>query len=230
MIVAVNKMDRTSPAPWSEARFKAVESAVKEMLVNLSFKPEQLVFVPVSGLVGENLTIRSGVAHWYSESTLLEAMDAVIPRGGGEVSVGMATSLRAVVTGVVSDVSGEGFEVSVNILRGRIRINRRVGIPVGLSIIICTVKKIIHHQSGVSTDIASVGEHVTLTLFETSSGGRSADELGIREGICIYKGPPTLQRVMKFHATIKTSTQLDVPILPGTCCEMYIHSFEVRIL
>jgi elongation factor 1 alpha-like protein len=233
VIVAVNKMDRTNPSPWSEARFQVVEEVVKEMLVGLSFKPERISFVPVSGLTGDNLTIKHGMpaVSWYSGGTLLDAMESVTPRNpsSSSSSSGDVISLRAVVTGVVSDSSGKGFEVSVTVLRGRLRVNRRVGVPLGHSVVICTVKKMIRHQSGESADISSVGEHVTLTLVETSSTGRSADELGIREGTCLYKGPPALQRVTRFHATIKTSTQLEVPILPGTRCEMYIHSFEVSV-
>lgn len=215
-------MDRTNPDPWIEARFRVVESAVQEMMIGLSFKSQNLVFVPTSGLAGENLTSKSEAAAWYAGPTLLEAMDSVDSRN----AVGATASLRAVVTAVASDVSGKGFEVSVSVLRGRLRINRRVGIPLGSSIAICTVKKIVRHHSGDSADLAA-WEHVTVTLVENASAGRSASELGVREGVCLYKGPPVLRRVKKFRATIQTGTQLDAPIIPGTRCAMYIHSFEV---
>ncbi|KAA0173046.1 hypothetical protein FNF27_05537 [Cafeteria roenbergensis] len=53
VVVAVNKMDAVG---WSEARFEAVREAMTQLLCgDLAFSKSHVVFVPVSGMAGDNL-------------------------------------------------------------------------------------------------------------------------------------------------------------------------------
>lgn len=69
LIVAVNKMDITQPSPFSESRFRYIESCLRSFLQDeLTFQPDRLTFVPVSGFLAENLISCSGdcpLIHWY---------------------------------------------------------------------------------------------------------------------------------------------------------------------
>ena len=56
LLVVVNKMDSTIPLPWSEARFQFIETAMRGLLQeDIGFSPTHIKFLPVSGLLAENL-------------------------------------------------------------------------------------------------------------------------------------------------------------------------------
>ena len=51
IIVVVIKMDMTNP-PWSEERFITIEAIMRELLLSLHCKAQDVQVVPVSGLMG----------------------------------------------------------------------------------------------------------------------------------------------------------------------------------
>ena len=68
LVVAVNKMDMNE---WSRARFEEICKKLNAFLVKqVGFKETDIIYVPCSGLAGENLTKRSesaGLTSWYNE-------------------------------------------------------------------------------------------------------------------------------------------------------------------
>ncbi|CAH2355650.1 elongation factor 1 alpha-like protein [[Candida] railenensis] len=86
IIVAVNKMDKEK---WSQDRFKEIQHQMSEFLTNpeddVAFKPEQIEFIPLSGLTGNNLVKRDQSIKefsWYTGPTLIEYLDSLdIPKG-----------------------------------------------------------------------------------------------------------------------------------------------------
>ena len=79
LIVAVNKMDMVE---WSRTRFDQIVGTLGPFLKAAGFRDQQVTFVPVSGLTGDNLTVpvaTSGVAGatWYHGPTLLDSIDSV---------------------------------------------------------------------------------------------------------------------------------------------------------
>jgi elongation factor 1 alpha-like protein len=83
IVVAVNKLDSTTPA-WDEEKFKSVSKEVSALLVQTGFTPENIAFVPCSGLSGENVvnapkpTSENG---WISNNlqTLLRQLELSAP-------------------------------------------------------------------------------------------------------------------------------------------------------
>lgn len=80
IVVAVNKMDVTSP-PWSRERFEEVKGQMENFLVGAGFKSGNVSVVPVAGLTGENVTrkVEDEGAKWYGGKTLVEELDASEP-------------------------------------------------------------------------------------------------------------------------------------------------------
>ncbi|MBW2977613.1 translation elongation factor EF-1 subunit alpha [Candidatus Woesearchaeota archaeon] len=74
LIVAVNKMDAVK---YDEAKFNAVKEDVSKLLKTVGYKPEEIKFVPVASLVGDNVAKKSENMPWYKDATLLEAMDTL---------------------------------------------------------------------------------------------------------------------------------------------------------
>merc|ERR1711872_827480 len=90
LIVAVNKMDSTEPA-YSGARFEEIQKEVSGFIKKVGYNPVAVPFVPISGWHGDNMLTTSSNMSWYkgwnverkegkaSGTTLLEALDAIIP-------------------------------------------------------------------------------------------------------------------------------------------------------
>ena len=82
MIVLVNKMDKdsySSYGKYNEQRFENIKSEVGAYLQKVGFNIEKIPFVPLSGLVGDNLVEKSENLPWYKGPTLLEALDNIHP-------------------------------------------------------------------------------------------------------------------------------------------------------
>lgn len=78
IVVAINKMDRIN---WSEDRFQDIQQQMSAFLTTAGFKGENILFVPCSGLQGDNILNRSTTpqAKWYSGRTLVEELDTSEP-------------------------------------------------------------------------------------------------------------------------------------------------------
>ncbi len=74
MIVAINKMDSTSPQQYDEQRFNEVKNETMAYVKNVGYK-DAVAVVPISGWFGENLVERSENMPWYTGETLIEAFD-----------------------------------------------------------------------------------------------------------------------------------------------------------
>ncbi|KAF2149357.1 hypothetical protein K461DRAFT_270960 [Myriangium duriaei CBS 260.36] len=77
LVIAVNKMDTVS---WSQEAFDSVRKKATAVLAELLFDPANLVFVPCSGLTGENITAPpTKQAPWYTGPTLVQALESLTP-------------------------------------------------------------------------------------------------------------------------------------------------------
>jgi elongation factor 1-alpha len=75
LVVAVNKMDTNK---YDQKRFEEVVADTKKLLNSIGFKADDIPFVPVSGLQGDNVFKKSDKMAWYKGPTLVDAMDSVI--------------------------------------------------------------------------------------------------------------------------------------------------------
>ena len=90
MVVAINKMDSTEP-PYSGARYEEIKTEVSAYVKKIGYNPLAIPFVPISGWHGDNMLEASDKMPWFkgwtaerkegkaSGTTLLEALDAIIP-------------------------------------------------------------------------------------------------------------------------------------------------------
>lgn len=79
LIVAINKLDA---ADWSQERYKEIQAKLGAYLLQVGFRKNNLTFIPVSGLTGENLVKKSNAEHltsWYKGASLLEQIDKFDP-------------------------------------------------------------------------------------------------------------------------------------------------------
>jgi len=74
LIIAVNKIDATSP-PYSEKRYNEVKDEVGKLLKMVGYKVDEIPFIPISGLMGDNLAKPSENMKWYKGPSLLEGLN-----------------------------------------------------------------------------------------------------------------------------------------------------------
>ncbi|CAE7947974.1 HBS1L [Symbiodinium sp. KB8] len=92
VVVAVNKMDAVG---WSEARFEAVREAMTQLLCgDLAFSKSHVVFVPVSGMAGDNL--RMGPAGSDAAATGLPVLPGTSCSPCGARGLTLLEALRCV--------------------------------------------------------------------------------------------------------------------------------------
>jgi translation elongation factor EF-1alpha len=137
--------------------------------------------------------------------------------------------LRALISANLTE-GPRGCEICATVLQGYCKVGRDVAL-VTASGGVATVKKIVSSSDGSLLSILLPGEQGTLTLIDRN--GRSGEEMGLWAGCVLStnrqsnKGGARAHMHSKFKATILTMPTLQVPLLPGTRCDLYIHGEEV---
>lgn len=113
LIVAVNKLDTCR---WSRDRYQEISDKLMVFLKQANFRESDIRFVPVSGLVGENLTSRSQVPdlrQWYDGPCLLELIDTFQPPERP-----VARPLRIAITDIFKGGATAGTAIGGRVLTG----------------------------------------------------------------------------------------------------------------
>jgi elongation factor 1-alpha len=74
MIVCINKMDEKT-VNWSEDRYTEIKKELSDYLKKVGYNPDNILFIPISGWLGDNMIERSTNLTWYKGPILLEALD-----------------------------------------------------------------------------------------------------------------------------------------------------------
>ena len=72
LIVAVNKMDMEN---YSEEAYKRIKEMLTPLLQSVGFKVDEIPFVPIASLKGDNVIKKSENMPWWTGGTLLENMN-----------------------------------------------------------------------------------------------------------------------------------------------------------
>merc|ERR1719357_2099959 len=91
LIIGVNKMDSTTPSPYSETRFNEIQKEVSGYIKKVGYNPKAVAFVPISGWHGDNMIEESTNMAWFkgwnierkegkaSGKTMMQALDSIVP-------------------------------------------------------------------------------------------------------------------------------------------------------
>ncbi|MBS3060577.1 MAG: translation elongation factor EF-1 subunit alpha [DPANN group archaeon] len=75
LIVSINKIDAVE---YKQERFNEVKKQMEDLLKPMGWKIDQIPFIPVSSLKGDNVAKKSENLPWYTGPTLLEALNNLI--------------------------------------------------------------------------------------------------------------------------------------------------------
>jgi sulfate adenylyltransferase subunit 1 len=74
VIVAINKMDLVD---FSEETYNHIKVDFERLMAKRDYQEQQITFIPVSALKGDNVVNRSNRTPWYKGQTLLEHLEAL---------------------------------------------------------------------------------------------------------------------------------------------------------
>lgn len=74
LIVIVNKMD---DCKWAKSRFDEIKNGLDPFFKATGYSEEDIIWVPISGLNGDNIKEKSSVCTWYDGPPLLDILDKV---------------------------------------------------------------------------------------------------------------------------------------------------------
>jgi len=112
LIITVNKMDEPSVG-WEESRYDEIKKKIGPFLKQSGYKDDQVLWLPISGLSGDNVKERKNTPDWYQGPTLLELFDSLetpkreqdhpvrIPMLDGYRDMGAVTAIGKVEQGTV---------------------------------------------------------------------------------------------------------------------------------
>ena len=78
VFVAVNKMDTVE---YIKERFEEEKAQISKLLDSFDYATEEMLFIPVSAMEGDNIYTYSEHMKWYDGPTLIEALDGVTLKG-----------------------------------------------------------------------------------------------------------------------------------------------------
>ncbi|CAO3640610.1 unnamed protein product [Cunninghamella blakesleeana] len=157
LVIAVNKLDVMQ---WDQSRFDEIAAKLSAFLLQAGYKKNDLTYVPVSGLTGENLVKPSQskqLTQWYHGPSLLEAIDSLQPP-----TRLVNKPFRMSVTDFFKGGIGSGRDVSVggSIDSGHVQIGEQVMVVPGNEIGI--IKAIQVNEE--STTWGAAGDSVLMSI------------------------------------------------------------------
>jgi sulfate adenylyltransferase subunit 1 len=185
VIVAVNKMDL---ANYEEARFEEIRKDFFELEEKVRFDGQEVNFIPISSLYGENIVTKSEKMDWYKGEPLLTLLETVKIEALDGQSHAFRFPVQFVIrpkTDEFHDFRGYAGKVSSGFIKPGDLIE---ALP---SKQISKIKSILKAET--SLEIANPGESVVLTL---------EDDIDISRGDMIVKVGEGPEIVKSFSAQV----------------------------
>lgn len=207
ILLVVNKMDACG---WSEDRYDEIVSTMKRFLVKkLGYKPKNIRSVPISGVLGMNLTERmdADICPWYTSKSLVQHLDAFKIKKCKSPALRMSVVHRQAV--------GRKVAVMGRVESGMLEVGAEIVVaPTNVS---ATVASIQIEEEEVGE--ACAGDHVTVLL-------RACDFEDVRVGSILCSPADVLASKQTFTAQVKIETLKEQKpfLMPGYKAVFHCHS------
>jgi len=176
LIVAVNKMDMVS---YAEDKYTKTVDDVKKLITTYGWKVDDVKFLPIAALKGDNIKDNSSEMSWYKGPSLLAALDELSPP---EKPTGLA--LRMPVQDVYN-IKGIGSVPVGRIETGEMKLGQKlVGMPSGKEGELKTIE--MHHEQ---MKVAGPGDNVGISIR-----GIGKEDLKRGDVLGTADNPPTVAK------------------------------------
>ena len=209
-VVAVNKMEKGG---WSEGRFVEIGETVGTYMRTIGFK--EVVFVPVSALLGTNLTeLDSSLCPWYHGPTLVQALSSLqpLPRESHK-------PIRFTISDSLTQRHGTHLG---NIITGKVEsgvISIKTKLFIVPSLVTCTVKQIV--TGGEMVDRVVAGWIADISL------GNMDGEVHKLAGGDVASGDSQTVSLARVFRVNGITFDLVQPIVKDQSVIIYIHNVKV---
>ncbi|KAH3670981.1 hypothetical protein OGAPHI_000692 [Ogataea philodendri] len=221
-VVAVNKMD---VAQWSQTVYDSICTQIEQFLVEeLEFERDNLIFLPSSGFLGDNVVSKSKNLPWYKGPTLM----GVLEQENREMShpVDKSSPFIMVISDIQDSSKTDELLVSGRVNSGVIQPGQSVSISPSQEVAVVDSISITTSNVGSSATkhnlqkIAQAGEFVELKLKKLASTEN------IKVGDVATLSSNVLQPVKKFKCEVRLFN-IDRPLLVGTPFVLFKNGISV---
>ena len=183
IIIGINKMDKIN---YDEERFINTRGKISGYLDTTGYNSSKILFIPLSGWIGDNLSDNNNNISWYKGPTLLEAMNNL-----REPKIPQSKPLRVSIRDIYQ-INGETVGVG-RIITGQLKLGMEISFAPGGNI--GTVNSLEMHYNNIY--IGREGECVGFTLR------RGEKELQMKRGmVCGQSNNQPPRAVLKFRAKL----------------------------
>ena len=207
----MNKLDCVS---YAQERFQHIVDVLTHFLVDdVGFGHDQLVFIPVSGIDGANITsdgseLPEALSSWYTGPTLIDALRALKLPSRGEPK-----PLRMPIADIITDIRSLGSAAcGGKIEAGSLSKGQKV--IVAPANVTATVKCI--EIDGLAVDFAPVGKSVDV-------GFSNLDPQHLQVGSVLCHESYPMTSTTEIEVRVLTTDVLRIPILKGSKVVLHSH-------
>ena len=219
IIVAVSKMDKI-PSTDRTTRFEFIRASIArffEKFANFS----SVLFVPVSGWEGVNLTTKGYEDVVENGKTLVEAMDSFSSSSSYDL---VHNPLRIVVSDVYKSHLFNAVTISGKIHSGYVHKGDDVAlVPAGRYL---KIKGLCSHDEKL-VDASTAGENVQVAL---TSYDPEFDVSDVKVGDVLSGSDDVVPLARAITATVRTLPGLVVPLFVGAHYTLFVHSTETPVV
>ena len=126
-------------------------------------------------------------------------------------------------TSVVSEKE-KGAVVRCQVIQGTMRALRGVSLTTCTGV--ATVRALVDEETSMPRSSVRAGDRACIATLQDRSG-RSGEEMGLRAGVVLCKGPPLPLISTIFKASILTMPNITPPVIPGVTYYLYAHGLEL---
>jgi peptide chain release factor subunit 3 len=211
LIIVVNKMD---DCKWSKTRWDEIQTGLKPFLNATGYRDEDLLWVPISGLSGDNIKERTDKCNWYKGPSLIELLDEVkleprFPNGPLRIPI-------------LDKMKDKDPIIHGKVENGTVKLGDKLALmPYGHPAQVLGLLD----GKGQAVKYATPGENVQIRL-------NIADEEGVKRGDVLCLRDQMMPVTTLFEAEVDVLDLLDYkPILSkGYNCIMHIHTYNDEIV
>jgi len=205
LIVAVTKMDDPT-VNWDKERFDEIETKLSAYLKQVGYAPNEIVWIPISGLAGINIKNRApqGTCSWYPGPSLLEYLDEMKPP---ERLFDKPLRLP-----IMAKYKDRGMFITGKLESGTIKKGERLVLMPNRNPVIA--EKLFLDNAAIK--VAEPGDNVRVKL-------QGVNEEDISAGFVLCRPDSLVPVVKKFQARVIILEHKSI-ICAGYTCVMHIHS------
>ena len=117
LAIVINKMDEQS-VKWDKNRFMEIQKELSPFLIQVGYSPESINWIPISGLLGDNICKPSEFIKWYSGPILMDALDKI------DIAIPEITSVVRIP--IMDKLKDQGIDLFGKVIKGSIKMGSKL--------------------------------------------------------------------------------------------------------